>query len=132
MVAHNGAFGWQKRRPAGRYRPNTAPRDPIEARLTLLNETGDRRFWLSARALVFRAAGRWQRPLAIRDMRRVSTGERRPQFFKAWQVFSFRWTSHRDAMFHPDEEPEVRRSTHPLAAMHFGPTDTQTALGNYF
>src|SRR5437879_2072293 len=53
----------------------------IEARLTLLNETGDRRFWLSARALVFRAAGRWQRPLAIRDMRRVSTGERRSHVF---------------------------------------------------
>jgi hypothetical protein len=41
--------------------------------------TGDRRFWLSARALAFRTAGRLPRPLAIRDMRRITTGERRPR-----------------------------------------------------
>ena len=57
------------------------PRQPIGALLAILNRTGDRRFWLSARALVLRTAGRSPRPLAIRDMRRVTTGERRPQFF---------------------------------------------------
>src|SRR6266516_5728558 len=68
-----------------------APRDPtptppqlslLRAPLAILNGTGDRRFWLSARALVLRTAGLSLRPLAIRDMRRVVTGERRSHAFK--------------------------------------------------
>jgi hypothetical protein len=81
----------------------------LRARLAILNGTGDRRFWLSARALVLRTAGRWQRPLAIRDMRRINTGERRSHISKAWRVAFVPLISDRDAMFHSGEEPEVRR-----------------------
>jgi hypothetical protein len=71
--------------PAGRYQ-SCAP--PDRARLANFNETGGRRFWLSARALVLRTAG--HKPLAIRDMRRVSAGERRSHaFVKSRQTFSF-------------------------------------------
>jgi hypothetical protein len=61
----------------------------LRARLAILNGTGDRRFWLSARALVLRTAGRWQRPLAIRDMRRISTGERRSHILMPGGRLSF-------------------------------------------
>ena len=56
-VAHDGASGSAARR--------ALPPQPIGVLLAIFNRTGDRRFWLSARALVLRTAGRWPRPLAI-------------------------------------------------------------------
>ena len=56
----------------------------LRAQLGILNGIGDRRFWLSARALVFENSGPCSKePLAIRDMRRVVIGERRSRVYKA-------------------------------------------------
>jgi len=79
-----------KKAPAAKPQRPTPPQPSrLEAPRATLKGTGDRRFWLSARALALRKAGRWQRPLAIRDMRRINTGERRSHIFKACGRFSF-------------------------------------------
>jgi hypothetical protein len=95
-------------KPSVLRRPTPPQLSRLRARLAILNGTGDRRFWLSARALALRTAGRWQRPLAIRDMRRINTGERRSHTSKAWRATFVPLIPDRDAMFHSDEEPEVR------------------------
>src|SRR5690242_6736516 len=52
------------------------------------NDRGrDRRLWLSARALVFEQ--RVREPLAIRDMRRLVNGGRRPRHINSRLEFSF-------------------------------------------
>ena len=84
-----------------------SPLRSIGSRLAILNETGDRRFWLSARALVLRTAG--HQPLAIRDMRRVNVGERRSHaHVKSWQALSFLVAT---AMFHSEEGTPRRSGT---------------------
>ena len=55
----------------------------LRARLAILNGTGDRRFWLSARALLLRTAGPAVGTFGYRDMRRVVNGERRSRATKA-------------------------------------------------
>jgi hypothetical protein len=98
-----------KKAPAAKPQRLAPPQHSrLRARLAILNGTGDRRFWLSARALVLRTAGRWQRPLAIRDMRRISIGERRSHISNAWRAAFVPVISDRDAAFHSGEEPEVR------------------------
>ena len=55
---------------------------------------------------MLRTAGRWQRPLAIRDVRRISIGERRSHISNAWRAAFVPLI--RDVTFHSDEEPEER------------------------
>lgn len=62
---------------------STTPAAHFNARLAILDGGRDRRFWLSARALVFENSGPCSKePLAIRDMRRVVNGERRSRASK--------------------------------------------------
>ncbi|MCC8950022.1 hypothetical protein H8A97_34280 [Bradyrhizobium sp. Arg62] len=61
--------------------------------------------------------------MAIRDMRRFSTGERRSHFLSKALAGAFvPLISDRDMMFHSDEELDVRHRRP-------GRTDTRTALG---
>ena len=75
---------FHKKPPSGKNTPALAPTPPAASPAcergfgNYLNGIGDRRFWLSARALVFENSGPCSKePLAIRDMRRVVNGERR-------------------------------------------------------
>ena len=87
-----------KKAPAAKPQRLASPQlSRLRARLAILNGTGDRRFWL---------AGRWQRPLAIRDMRRIRIGERRSHISNAWRAAFVPLI--RDVTFHSDEEPEER------------------------
>ena len=69
---------------------------------------------------VLRTAGRCQRPLAIRDMRRVSTGERRSQLLKAWQGAFVPLISNRDAMFHSMRNQECRALSRKISSRRTG------------
>jgi hypothetical protein len=97
MLVRIGGASSKNDAARGRHRPSALPRDRSGA----AGVNGDRRLWLSARALILKTAGRWQRPLAIRDMRPCK--HRRATIsclLKAWQGLSFRLISNRDAMFH--------------------------------
>jgi hypothetical protein len=79
-VEHKKSFGYEG--ASIDARPSRSSR-ACEHRLAILNGTGDRRFWLSARALVLENSGPCSRNLWLsRDMRRVVNGERRSRVSK--------------------------------------------------